>query len=101
MPDARLNIALRGKRPSILWSLIVLCLCIHLTGCSNTDEGVMADAPVEELYTKAMEEYKAGHYEKAAKAFEEVDRQHPYSKWAAKAQLMLAYVHYQHQKYDK
>ena len=34
------------------------------------------------------------------RSFEEVDRQHPYSVWATKAQLMAAFAYYQSNKYD-
>ena len=40
-------------------------------------------------------------YIDAAKLFEEVERQHPYSAWATKAQLMGAYSQYQRNKYDE
>ena len=36
----------------------------------------------------------------AAQFFEEVERQHPYSVWATKAQLMAAYSNYEANKYD-
>ncbi len=39
-------------------------------------------------------------YKTAAKSFEEVDRQHPYSVWATKAQIMAAFAYYQSNKYD-
>ena len=38
---------------------------------------------------------------KAAQDFDEVDRQHPYSVWATKAQLMAAYALYEDGKYDE
>ena len=34
-------------------------------------------------------------------AFDETDRQHPYSVWATKSQLMSAYAHYQGNAYDE
>jgi outer membrane protein assembly factor BamD len=37
----------------------------------------------------------------AAKRFEEVDRQHPYSEWARKALIMSAYTYYQAGSYDE
>src|SRR5260370_25244769 len=40
-------------------------------------------------------------YDKAAKSFDEVERQHPYSVWATKAQLMSAYALYEAAKYDE
>src|SRR5262249_11157697 len=36
----------------------------------------------------------------AAKKFEEVDRQHPYSEWARKSLIMLAYAQYEARNYD-
>ena len=39
-------------------------------------------------------------YVEAAHQFDEVERQHPYSEWAARAQLMAAFAHYQNYKYD-
>jgi outer membrane protein assembly factor BamD len=39
-------------------------------------------------------------YEEAAYLFNEVERQHPYSSWATKAQLMSAYSLYQDDAYD-
>jgi outer membrane protein assembly factor BamD len=40
-----------------------------------------------------------GNYEGAAKLFDEVERQHPYSVWARRAQLMSAFSYYLAQKY--
>ena len=38
---------------------------------------------------------------RAAKKFEEVDRQHPYSEWARKSLIMSAYAYYEAQQYDE
>src|SRR5262249_52359668 len=40
-------------------------------------------------------------FKEAAKKFEEVERQHPYSDWARKSLLMTAYAHYQAHEYDE
>ena len=39
-------------------------------------------------------------YKDAAKKFEEVERQHPYSEWARKSLIMSAYAHYEAGDYD-
>jgi outer membrane protein assembly factor BamD len=39
-------------------------------------------------------------YKEAAKKFDEVDRENPYSEWARKALLMSAYANYQAEQYD-
>ena len=43
---------------------------------------------------------RKGENKKAAQAFDEVERQHPYSEWATRAQLMAAYAHYLEYEYD-
>ncbi|MGE0237306.1 MAG: outer membrane protein assembly factor BamD [Parvibaculaceae bacterium] len=57
--------------------------------------------PVGPLYNKGLEQMQAGEYRTAAKTFGEVERQHPYSQWATKAQLMQAYSQYQRNAYDE
>lgn len=56
--------------------------------------------PVAELYNSGLEKLKSGSYKSAAKSFAEVERQHPYSKWATKALLMQAFANYQQNAYD-
>jgi outer membrane protein assembly factor BamD len=69
------------------------------SACSSTDDAYV-ERPVGELYNEAMDNLQAGNDKKAAKLFDEVDRQHPYSSWATKAQLMAAYAHYESNDYD-
>jgi outer membrane protein assembly factor BamD len=68
--------------------------------CSSTEESYV-ERPVDELYNQAMDDLEAGDDKKAAKLFDEVERQHPYSSWASKAQLMAAYAHYRANEYDE
>lgn len=79
----------------------VLSLGLIVSGCSTSDEEKFDERPVSELYHQGMSELKDRRYEKAAKIFDEVERQHPYSDWATQAQLMAAYAHYENQKYEK
>jgi len=58
------------------------------------------ERPVEEIYNEALNVFEDGDYDEAAYLFDEVERQHPYSKWATKAQLMSAYSFYQDDSYD-
>jgi len=80
--------------------LIGLIICLIFAGCA-ADEEVYKEEPVESIYNKALTELEDGKYEAAAKAFAEVDRQHPYSIWATKAQLMSGYSFYQNNNYDE
>jgi len=75
---------------------------VALPACSFFGkEDVIPDDPADKLYNEGLfllnnkKDYKA-----AAKRFEEVDRQHPYSEWARKALIMSAYAHYEGTSYD-
>src|SRR5262249_56551447 len=70
-------------------------------GGSRPDrDGPLPAQPAEVLSTGALDDPGRQEYKKAAKEFEEVDRQHPYSVWATKAQIMAAFAYYQSNKYD-
>tara|TARA_R110000787_G_scaffold25941_2_gene72683 strand:+ start:479 stop:1300 length:822 start_codon:yes stop_codon:yes gene_type:complete len=71
-----------------------------IVACSGDDEKPYVEKPVHELYNSAVNAIEGGSYVEAAQLFEEVERQHPYSVWATKAQLMAAYGNYQANKYD-
>src|SRR5215469_8362978 len=75
------------------------CSWLGLGGDSG-DDTAYVEQPVEILYNRALDDLGAQDYKHAAKEFEEVDRQHPYSVWATKAQIMAAFTYYQYNKYD-
>lgn len=87
-------------RPTRLAAL-GLCLLL-LAGCAGgaREEEEYVERPVEELYNTALDLLQDGSYQDAALAFEEVERQHPYSQWATRAQLMSAFAFYQANAYD-
>lgn len=71
-----------------------------LGACAASDEDEYVEQSVDQLYNKGMDALQKSSYKAAAQAFDEVERQHPYSVWATKAQLMAAYAHYEEGKYD-
>src|SRR5579885_1990943 len=77
----------------------VALVAAALAACSKPKD-TYVERPVEDLYNSAMDELLDQNYQKASHDFDEVDRQHPYSVWATKAQLMSAYALYQAGKYD-
>ncbi len=87
-----------ARRPRAAAPIIAAAMAL-LAACGG-DEEAYVEQPVEDLYNDAMDLLLDGDYEPAAAAFEEVERQHPYSVWATKAQLMAAYAHYQDNDYD-
>src|SRR6187431_2870943 len=88
--------------------LLLIALALPAGACSSfpnlfvKDEGVAPDEPPEKLYNEGVFlSDKRQDYKDAAKKFEEVERQHPYSDWARKALLMTAYTKYEAKEYDE
>ena len=78
-----------------------LVILLALAGCGGLPrEAVQVERPAEELFAEAEQLLREARYERAAKAFEEVERQHPYSPLATKAQLRAAYAYYEGGLFD-
>lgn len=81
--------------------MVLAVIAVILPACSSDKEAKQQEEkPVEELYNGAQTALKEKNYEEATRLFEEVERQHPYSQWATKAQLMAAYSAYEGDNYD-
>jgi outer membrane protein assembly factor BamD len=83
--------------------LIAAALILPASGCARNK--VKGDTQyvardVNTLYTLAKRYLDQGNYTLAAKMFDEVERQHPYSVWARRAQLMSAFSYYMAQSYS-
>ena len=93
-----------GAGRSAGFAVIAVGSALALGGCgwfgSDKDKPYV-ETPVEILYNRAMDDLSQQEYKQAAREFEEVDRQHPYSVWATKAQIMAAFTYYQSNKYDE
>lgn len=84
---------------------------LMVSGCSGDDvsldeeakepAAVSSGVPVETLYNEAKNELDQNHYKKAVEKFEEVERQYPYSEWAARAQMMAAFASYRNEDYEE
>ena len=83
--------------------LLAFALLAVLSACAgNTDKDAAApEEAVEALYTKGTDALDHGEFKEAAKQFAEVDRQHPYSQWATRAQVMEAFAYYQNTDYNE
>jgi outer membrane protein assembly factor BamD len=80
-----------------------LSLAVALAGCSIFDtDKVIPDEPADKLYNEGLFLLNQKKDPKeAAKKFEEVDRQHPYSEWARKSLIMSAYAYYEAGAYEE
>lgn len=105
MSSARLSLIRDAEaRPSRLRQALTgaaLFAAIAVGACSSNDELPYEERAVEQIYNKAMDHMESGRYIPAAKEFDEVERQHPYSEWARRSMLMSAYANYQVNQYDE
>jgi outer membrane protein assembly factor BamD len=92
-----------GSGARVLARLAVPALvALALGACSLFDkETVVPDEPADKLYNEGLYLLNDKKDPKtAAKKFEEVDRQHPYSEWARKSLIMAAFAYYEAGAYD-
>jgi outer membrane protein assembly factor BamD len=92
---------LKFSRPALL--LMACVSAIPLAGCATgrgRGDTQYVARDVNTLYAAAKRTMDSGNYEGAAKLFDEVERQHPYSVWARRAQLMSAFNYYLSNKYN-
>ena len=76
--------------------------CSSLGGLFGDKDEVLPDEPADKLYNEGVYYLNEKKDPKAAaKKFEEVDRQHPYSEWARKSLLMSAYTYYEARNYEE
>jgi outer membrane protein assembly factor BamD len=90
-------------RPALL---AVSLSCLMLSACSIFDKSggddenaKYVERPVEQIYNDAWKRIREHNWIEAAKQFDEVERQHPYSIWARRAMLMSAFCYYEGNKY--
>jgi outer membrane protein assembly factor BamD len=95
-----------GPRLALARALALALIVMPLAACGsfnffNKDDRLPPDIPADRLYNEGVFLLNEKHdYVGAAKKFEEVDRQNPYSEWAGKALIMSAYANYEAGKYD-
>lgn len=80
-------------------ALVLTAGCAGRGGKSRDAAYVARD--VDTLYAAAQQRLDTGRSRQAAQLFDEVERQHPYSPWARRAQLMSAFSYYAARDYNK
>jgi outer membrane protein assembly factor BamD len=111
MHKRSLTVAWLRRREFVVARLVLtLPLLAMVAGCANgglfggndKETEVVRDLPADRLYNEGVYLLNEKHDPKeAAKKFEEVDRQSPYSEWARKALLMSAYAYYDSRQYEE
>ena len=90
------------KTISSLFNFFMILIFLIVFSCSSKkiEEIEYVEREVDEIYNSAIDLMNNERFISAAEEFNEVERQHPYSIWATRAQIMSAYVKYKVQDYD-
>jgi outer membrane protein assembly factor BamD len=80
----------------MIFRIILIIFCVFTFSCSKKKPEPIAETD----YIKAYEILKDGSYNEAGKAFEKIEDDYPFSKWAPKAHTMAVYAYYKNEDYD-
>ena len=85
---------------------VAICAPLFLAACASDDDidlstYVEETIPADQLYNQGLANLNAGRVKEAAKKFEAVDRQHPYSEYARRAMVMSAFTQYRQGNYSE
>src|SRR6185437_10484870 len=110
--DRFMAFSLSNLRHGARLAAVILAAGLGLAGCQSLGDllgqGTARDAdkpveyvdrPVDQIYNDAWKKIGDEDWVNAAKQFDEVERQHPYSIWARRAMLMSAYCYYKANHY--
>ncbi len=102
--EPRGSIAEASRTVFRVLALVLVPLTFPLAGCSYFSSGDVATSeaadPPGYLFGQADAALSAGKYAAAARKFEEVDKEHPYSPFARRAIVMSAFAHYKNGNYS-
>ena len=80
------------------WFFLILSLFV--VSCSSTDNQTTSNQSAKLLYENAIQEANNKNYENANNTFQSILEEFPYSIWATKSKVMMAWVYYEENKYD-
>jgi len=80
-----------------------ILLFVFIYSCSNkkTNEIEYVERSLNNIYITALNSLIKYDFKQASAEFDEVERQHPYSKWSKKAIIMSSYASYKDKDYIK
>ena len=87
-----------GFRLAVLGATIVV---LSACGSNKKEKLAYVERPAELIYNQAVSEMDRSDWSDAKLLFQEVERQHPFSKWARRSMLMSAYASYRSADHDE
>jgi outer membrane protein assembly factor BamD len=94
----------RAERLRTAALILVFAVTAFAAGCTSSSDlakKALNPDPPDKMYALADRLLANGSYSDAAKQFEDLDRDHPYSKEARRAMVMAAYAYYKAGKYPE
>jgi outer membrane protein assembly factor BamD len=79
---------------------LAVLVVVTVSGCTVTQKKEPI-SNIEDLYNAGINKIKAGRYQEGIDAFENLEKQHPYSQWSTRGQTMVAYAHFKMGNYDE
>ena len=93
--------ALTARAALLVAAISFLSACSILGGKDSKEKLAYVERPAELIYNQAVDRLDRNDLERAKLLFQEVERQHPFSKWARRSMLMSAYASYRSADYDE
>lgn len=102
----------QSARPVRMGVALTLGVALLLGGCDTMSSlnpfdkpevykpEIVADVPADKLYNEGLSRAQNGDSEGAVKKFEEIDKQAPFSPYAKKGLIMVAYTNFQAAKWE-
>lgn len=94
------------RATSLLTTTLLLGTMFFMAACSSLggdkkEKLAYIERPAELIYNEGFERMEKRDFDRAKLFFQEVERQHPFSKWARRAMLMTAFANYSSADYDE
>jgi len=96
------------RAKSIFRGASCAALVLGLSACSTLGIGgdkkeklAYVERPAESIYNQGFNRMERQDWDRAKLFFQEVERQHPFSKWARRSMLMQAYANYRSTDYEE
>jgi len=93
------------RATSLLRTTFVIAATFLVVGCSTfgdrKEKLAYIERPAETIYTQGVDSMEKRDFDRAKLFFQEVERQHPFSKWARRSMLMSAFADYSSANYEE
>ena len=90
-----------------IYNFLIITIIFSMSACSSLGLGgnkkaklAYIERPAEQIYNQGFKRIEKNDWDRAKLFFQEVERQHPFSKWARRAMLMQAYANYRSTDYE-